>query len=68
MAHIRQSRPDSGFDFQVKFLETFKVVPFSLGSGVPPSTDAGGAQRRKYNSHSRIRQHAAPRMVLCSQA
>ena len=32
MAHIRQSRPDSGLGFQVKFLKTFNV-PSSLGSG-----------------------------------
>ena len=33
MAHIRQSRPDSGLGFQVKFVKTFQVVPFALGSG-----------------------------------
>ena len=27
MAHMRQSRPDSGLGFQVKVLQTFKVVP-----------------------------------------
>jgi len=32
MAHTRQSRPDSGLDFQVKVLTTFRVVPSSLGS------------------------------------
>ena len=32
MAHIRQSRPDSGNGFQVKFLRTFKVGSSSLGS------------------------------------
>jgi len=34
MASIRQSRPDSGLDFQIKVLRTFEVVPSSLGSGV----------------------------------
>ena len=34
MAHARQSRPDSGLDFQVKVLEPFSVVPSSLGSGL----------------------------------
>ena len=29
MAHIRQSRPDSGLNFQIKVLETFSVVPFT---------------------------------------
>ena len=33
MAHIGQSGPDSGLDLQVKVLEAFQVVPFSLGSG-----------------------------------
>ena len=33
MAHIRQSRPDSGLGFQVDVLEPFHVVPSSLGSG-----------------------------------
>ena len=33
MAHIRQSRPDSGLGFQVKGLVTFQAVPSSLGSG-----------------------------------
>ena len=33
MAHIRQSRPDSGLGFQVEVLKTFKIVSSSLGSG-----------------------------------
>jgi len=33
VAHIRQSRPDSGLGFQVKVLKTFKDVPSSLESG-----------------------------------
>ena len=33
MAHIRQSRPDSGLGFQVKVVHTIPVVPSSLGSG-----------------------------------
>jgi len=32
MAHIRQSRPEYGLDFQVKVLRAFRVVPSSLGS------------------------------------
>jgi len=32
MAHLRQSRPYSGLDFQVKILKTFESVPSSLGS------------------------------------
>jgi len=34
MAHVRQSRPDSGIGFQVKVPEMFQVVPCSLGSGL----------------------------------
>ena len=30
---IRQSRPDSGHGFQVKAVQSFSVVPSSLGSG-----------------------------------
>ena len=33
MAYTRQSRPDSGLDFQVKALKKFQSVPSSLGSG-----------------------------------
>jgi len=32
MAHVRQSRPDSGLDFQVKVLKTFAGAPSSLGN------------------------------------
>jgi len=32
-AHIRQSRPESGLGFQVSVVETFQVVPSSLGGG-----------------------------------
>ena len=35
VAHIRQSRPDSGLGFQANILETFKVFPSLLGSGLP---------------------------------
>ena len=33
MAHIRQSRPDSGLGFQIKFIKNLLVVPSSLGIG-----------------------------------
>jgi len=33
MAHIRQSRPDSGLDLQVKVRKTFEVVLSSFRSG-----------------------------------
>jgi len=32
VAHVRQSRPDPGLDFQVNVLETCCGVPSSLGS------------------------------------
>ena len=32
MAHMRQSRPDSGLGFHVKVLKVFNVIPSSLGS------------------------------------
>jgi len=35
MAQIRQSRPDSGRDFPMKVINTFEVVPSSLGSRHP---------------------------------
>ena len=38
MAHIRQSRPDSGVGVQVKVLENFQVTSSSLKSG--PMVDA----------------------------
>ena len=33
MAHIGQSRLDSGFGFLSKLLHTFQLIPSSLGSG-----------------------------------
>ena len=33
LAHIRQSKPDSGVGVQVKVLKTCQGVPSSLGSG-----------------------------------
>ena len=41
MAHVRQSRPDSGLGFQIKMLATFEIVPNSLGSG-PHTAIASG--------------------------
>ena len=35
MAHVRQSRPGTGLDFQVEVLKTFEGVPSSPGSGQP---------------------------------
>jgi len=36
MAHVRQSRPDSGLGFQAKVLKIFSSVPSSFGPGVEP--------------------------------
>ena len=36
MAQRGKSRPDSGFGFQSNVLETFQVIPFSLGRGYTP--------------------------------
>ena len=33
MAHVKQSKPDSGLGFQVKVLKTFQVAPCSLRCG-----------------------------------
>ena len=50
MAHIRQSRPDSGLNFHIKVLENCEVVPFWLDkgpddpsvSGLPPELGEEG--------------------------
>jgi len=48
MAHVRQSRPDSGLGFQAKVRKTFEVVPSSLGSGEPVTRRRGrGAPRAR---------------------
>ena len=33
MAHIRQTRPDSGLDFQLQVLETFQAIPPHVEAG-----------------------------------
>ena len=42
MAHIRQSRPESGLGFQVNVLQLLQVVPSSLGSGCSDAWPGGG--------------------------
>ena len=37
MARIRQSRPDAGLGFQLKFRKTPEIVPSSLGSSASAS-------------------------------
>jgi len=57
MAHMRQSRPDSGLGFQVKVLRTIQVVAASLGSGkgISQSNRISNLIRtcihREYDSH-----------------
>jgi len=50
MAHIRQSRPDSGLGFQVKVRKTFEAVPSSPYCGWRPEmcsgSEAGSYLRR----------------------
>ena len=41
MAHARQSRPDSGLEFQEKVLDTFQVAPSSLGCGLVRGAGGG---------------------------
>ena len=59
MAHITQSRPDSGLDFQVKVLKTFRAVPSSLGSGALNGIEAQvlltlGAKDAEWVSRGRV--------------
>ena len=43
MAHMSQSRPASGLDFQVKVLKTFEMVPFALGRGIKKKRDSSSS-------------------------
>ena len=54
-AHIRQSRPDSGLDIQVKVLKTLQSVPSSLGNGMRSGPRAAPPVSRLVTSeHPRI--------------
>ena len=61
MAHIRQSRPDSGLGCQRKVLEAFLVVPSSLGSG----EGAGCVEREQdfFSDSLLIRVHLVVEMI-----
>ena len=50
MAHVRQSRPDSGFDIQVKVRRTFNVVPSSRTKPVSVSGHLQAGQRAHLSS------------------
>jgi len=54
MAHVKQSRPDSGLGFQVEVLEIFQVVPSSQTNGFFPR--AASSQEYAYLSLSRGRE------------
>ena len=60
MAHIRQSRSDSGLGFQVKVLVTFQFVPVSLGSssGIARARPCGfagwGAGKKEGRLHASL--------------
>ena len=49
MAHIRQSRPDSGLGFEAKIVATLQGVVISLGSG-------GGGCARYVEHENRVDQ------------
>ena len=57
MAHIRQSRPDSGLDFQVKFLKTFKGVPSSLGRGTVACRLCGERRSQEVRERHTLSRH-----------
>ena len=46
MAHVRQSRPDSGRGFRAEVLKTMEVVPSSPGRGMAGGTQSGHDPRR----------------------
>ena len=50
MAHIRQSRPDSGLDFQVKLIATFQGVPSSARAYIIRSSPGFRVQISAYLS------------------
>jgi len=50
MAHIRQSRPDSGLGFPVKVLTPFQGVSSSLGGGLREKQPARSASERRRNN------------------
>ena len=69
MAHIRQSRADSGLGFQAKVLNTVQVVPSSLGSGCPETL--GGARTGASGEHqykSRILSPARENIAMWAAA
>ena len=67
MAHVRQSRPDSGLSFQVKDLETLSCVPFSFSSGNAPTLleqRHASEQPDHYNVSSEFGTHKAVKAIF----
>ena len=54
MAHVRQSMPDSGLDFQVQVLDRCRVITSSLGTGYGVS---------RVNHHCQLPRNPAERGV-----
>ena len=61
-AHMRQPRPDSGLDFQVKVSQPFQGVPFSLGSDQPGGNAPGDTTPCKSLRSSYTGLYAEPRV------
>ena len=71
MAHIRQSRPDSGLGFHVKVLQTFQVVPSSFGGGrlkSPPNLSVAPNRfyRAIFELFSRYFELTSPQLAQCA--
>ena len=68
MAHIRQSRPDSGLGFHIEVLKIFSVVLSSRGSGLRKHPDTPGPFQSPLGAATRLRhlgrdQNLTSRMV-----
>ena len=53
MAHVKQSRPESGLCFQVKVCGPFRVVPFSLGNGTSLSWSEVESESKRESASER---------------
>ena len=65
MAHIRQSRPDSGRGFQVKGRLRCQFVPFSLGSEREREREGGREGERE---RERERKRERERLTVTAKA
>jgi len=64
MAHIRKSRPYSGLGFRAKVLNTFKVVPSSLGRGTGNSRRMHDEEREFFIDNLLVRIHLIIEIIL----